>query len=354
MLTRFPSYYKYFKCIASKCMHSCCAAGWEIIIDKKTAEYYKNVKGTFGEKLKNNINFSNPANFILTQNGKCPFLDPDNLCEIYSNLGEHHLCQICKDHPRFCECYNNCIEYGLGMYCEEACKIILSQTSKLSTYEVASSEKKYNNCNAELFTYLYNCRAKIFEYLANTSINICSRISDVLWFANTIQQDIDFDMLDDEDIFSITPSQNSNIIPIIEYLLTLEPNDKNWHLYLKRCISIYNKNGNLLEDFENKNPQISTYLQNIANYYIYRYFLKGIFDGDIISYVKLMAVSIAVIRMLFLCKWIENKSLSLDDCIMITRKYSEEIECSNDNIQSFIWACYKNEIFSIENILGLF
>ena len=47
MITRYPSYYKDFKCIASKCTRSCCSVGWEIIIDKNTADYYKSVSGEF-------------------------------------------------------------------------------------------------------------------------------------------------------------------------------------------------------------------------------------------------------------------------------------------------------------------
>ena len=49
-----PSYYKNFKCIAGKCKNNCCKAGWEIDIDDDTANLYKSVNTTFGEKLKAN------------------------------------------------------------------------------------------------------------------------------------------------------------------------------------------------------------------------------------------------------------------------------------------------------------
>ena len=49
-----PNYYNAFKCIADKCNHSCCV-GWEIDIDNKTLDYYKNVEGDFGNKLRKNI-----------------------------------------------------------------------------------------------------------------------------------------------------------------------------------------------------------------------------------------------------------------------------------------------------------
>ena len=52
----FPSYYPEFRCIAGACRHSCCI-GWEIDIDPLTADFYKSAKGTFGNRLQDNIDF---------------------------------------------------------------------------------------------------------------------------------------------------------------------------------------------------------------------------------------------------------------------------------------------------------
>ena len=45
-----PFYYDDFKCIANKCIDSCCI-GWQINIDEKTYKKYKKVKGVFGKNL---------------------------------------------------------------------------------------------------------------------------------------------------------------------------------------------------------------------------------------------------------------------------------------------------------------
>ena len=101
MTVTVPFYYKDFKCIANKCRHSCCI-GWEIDIDDETFDFYKSVKGDFGKKLKSYIKSESGINsFILDKNERCPFLNKDNLCDIYIELGENNLCQICSDHPRF-------------------------------------------------------------------------------------------------------------------------------------------------------------------------------------------------------------------------------------------------------------
>lgn len=52
MIYTVPEYYNQFQCLASACPATCCA-GWQIVIDEKTQEKYRNYKGSFGNRLKN-------------------------------------------------------------------------------------------------------------------------------------------------------------------------------------------------------------------------------------------------------------------------------------------------------------
>lgn len=354
MIIEYPSYYKAFKCTASRCKTSCCSAGWEILIDKETADFYKSVPGKFGDKLRSKIDFSKQTKFKLESKGKCPFLNDNNLCDIYINLGEDHLCQICTEHPRFYECFKDRIECGLGIYCEEACRIILSQENEFTTYTEETSEIYNCEYNEKIYNYLCDNRSKIFKYLSYTSIDLNQRIADILWFANTLQQNIDSDMLDDEDIFNVSSVEEKNIEPLFMYLLKLVPNDSRWFDYLNDSIEIYKNNIEKFHIFEKQNPEIQKYLQNLAIYYIYRYFLRGVYSEDILSPVKFMAFNIAIIKTLFFSKWIENGTLNFSDCIYIVRRYAEEIECNDDNILNIHIACYEIENFSTEHLLSLF
>lgn len=351
----FPSYYKDFKCIASKCKGNCCSAGWQIFIDTKTAEHYKSIEGAFGKKLQDNIDFSGQPQFKLKPNGRCPFLDENNLCEIYSTLGPEHLCETCTEHPRFYECFNTRIECGLGIYCEEACRIILSQTSPFELYSEKTTEEfslKYDN---EIFNYLFNCRAQIFNYLrSNSALPVNSCIRDCLWFAHTIQQDINSEMLDEEEIFSVSPTCKTNIEQFFNYLLTLDQNDKNWFDYLNKSLITYKHNESKVNDFYEQTPKLNQYIQNLLNYFVYRYFLRSVYDEDLLSIFKFIAINIAILEALFFCKWIEKGKLDLMDCVMIAKKYSEEIECSDDNLDAILTSCYEDFNFSTEAILGLF
>jgi len=328
-------------------------AGWEIDIDEKSLEFYQDSNNKLKEKLKENIIISPTPHFKLDENGICPFLTEDKLCELYLNFGENSLCDICSEHPRYYEFFKDLKEGGIGLCCEEAARIILTQTEPFSTYEIDIPYENVDDYNEDLFDYLLENRKKIFDYLNDSEIPLNSKLKDVLWFANTIQQNIDFNFLDKQEIFNISSNSKSSIYFILEFLTTLEPNDPNWIPYLKNIIEIYNNNIEKYSTYTEANPNIKQYLNNIASYFIWRYFLKGTFDEEILSKVKLMVVSVGILNALFFCKWLENETISLEDCIDITRKYSEEIEYSEDNLYAFAEATYNLDFLTTESLLNI-
>lgn len=360
MILKAPNYYSQFHCIASKCKDSCCSAGWEIDIDSETKKYYDSVSGVFGKKLSENIANTNPPHFILNKNNQCPFLNENKLCDIYIKLGEERLCQICADHPRFYEWFENIKEAGIGLCCEEAARIILEQKDDFTIVSTNISDINPDyieeaDYNIELYDYLYNSRQKIISYINSSKSDINKILKNVLWYSHTLQQDIDSGLLDDEEIFDIETSATSSMKDIINYFLTLEYIDENWINYLKDSIKKYENNScNIdIKNFEKSNPQICKYLKNISLYFIWRYFLKSVFDEDVLSKVKLMYISTCMLKYLFYFKWIENGCLTPEDCINIVKKYSEEIEYSEDNVQTIYEDSYDLEIFLTENLLGL-
>ena len=354
MKLRVPEYYKEFKCIADKCKDTCCKS-WEIDIDKKTSCFYASVKGDFGRKLENNISKTEPKHFILNNNGKCPFLNECNLCEIFIKLGEENLCDICSIHPRYFEWFANIKEGGIGLCCEEAARIILSQNTPFKTFETEIEFESCDEYDKDLFSLLYNLREKLITYLGNSSIPFNLRICNILKNAGSLQKNIDSEIFSKN--FDFTDfeynSKKNDLKPLLNFFLRLEYLDNNWKQYLRKCIKKHDVSLNNFNDFENSNPQIDTYLQNIAVYFIWRYFLKGVFDCDIWSKVNLMAVSLIFLKYLFFCKWLENGSLSFDDCVIIAKKYSQEIEYSDNNLETLASAAYDNFFFSAEYLIGI-
>ena len=116
MTVYWPNYYKNFRCTAGSCLHTCCA-GWEIGIDKDSIGSFM-ADPEIADKIKD-------GGFILREDGRCPFLRDDNLCEMIVKHGEDYLCEICREHPRFYNKFDDHVEAGIGLVCEEACKLIL-------------------------------------------------------------------------------------------------------------------------------------------------------------------------------------------------------------------------------------
>jgi lysine-N-methylase len=132
-----PDFYGCFRCKAGTCQHTCCR-GWDIDIDDVTADYYQQLEGPLGEGIRQHIaDGPDGWHFCLTAEGNCPFLCSDGLCQLIRQAGDDILCDICALHPRFFQVVENGggqdIELGgVGLCCEAACELLLSETGPLT------------------------------------------------------------------------------------------------------------------------------------------------------------------------------------------------------------------------------
>lgn len=148
MRLRYPEYYEAFHCIAGACEDSCCA-GWEIDIDEESYEYYQQVSGTFGKRLRENIKeYTGEEDeryerhgFALKKERRCPFLNERNLCDIILELGEGALCYVCTHTPRNYFEYNDTREITVSPSCPEAGRLIFFRKAPVQVVEQEVSEK---------------------------------------------------------------------------------------------------------------------------------------------------------------------------------------------------------------------
>ncbi len=349
MILKMPDYCRKFRCIADKCDDSCCI-GWEIDIDSKTAELYEKTEGEFGDRLRSNITGTAVKSFILGEKERCPFLNERNLCDIIINIGEDCLCQICSDHPRYYEWFEGIKEGGIGLCCEEAARIILSQTEPFSLWEREIPGEECDEYDSELYDFLYDARGKIIAHLENCGISLKQCICDILCYGEDLQERADNGDFTATDISSAPLSGRTSIRPVLEFMLGLEPIDDKWIPYLEKCIGMTET----AEKDDFINDEYERYLRNIAAYFVWRYLMKGVYDGEFLSKIKLMAVSIAVIKHLFACGQLEKGILSLEECAVLAKNYSKEIEYCEENLEALADASYEEYCFSGEYISGLF
>ena len=168
-----PKYVKDFVCIAHRCRHSCCI-GWEIDVDPETAEHYARLNEGYGKTIAESIeDWGETPHFRLTADERCPHLDPNGLCRIILACGEDHLCEICREHPRF---YHDTVrgkEMGIGMACEEACRIILSSDVYGEFVWMEDLNGDVEACGFDALSH----RARMYEILSDRSLPYSGRLS---------------------------------------------------------------------------------------------------------------------------------------------------------------------------------
>ena len=101
MLYTIPDYYRQFHCVAGACEDTCCA-GWQIVADKSALRQYKKVTGEYRKEIRAGVDWKEGA-FRQDEEKRCYFLNEDNLCNMYTALGEKALCKTCKRYPRHIE-----------------------------------------------------------------------------------------------------------------------------------------------------------------------------------------------------------------------------------------------------------
>ena len=167
-----PKYYKDFVCIADRCRHSCCI-GWEIDVDSDTLEKYAALTEGYGKRIWESIeDMDGCPHFALSEDERCPHLDERGLCRIICEMGEGYLCDICREHPRFYNRSSKGLEAGLGLCCEEACRIILSSDEYAEM--ILLGEEEGEECFSDFDSSAF--RNEIYSVLSDKKIPYAERI----------------------------------------------------------------------------------------------------------------------------------------------------------------------------------
>ncbi|WP_405338611.1 flagellin lysine-N-methylase [Fibrobacter sp.] len=256
MILRKPDFYDQFQCIASRCTDTCCV-GWEIDIDEASLEAYNKVAGAFGERLRANIE---DGHFKLLPHDRCPFLDKDNLCEVYQHLGEEALCNICTEHPRFVEVFGDIMERGLGLCCEEAARLLLEGEGPLAftSEECDEPEDELDDDDREVRDQVLGQREWMFETLADPSIPFAEKLYKVFGYTG-------------ENPFAPFESAEA----MIGLLAKLESYGPDWDAALSRIKSRLESS----EPIVDQGFFTETESLRLLAYLIYRHYAKCLFVG---------------------------------------------------------------------------
>ena len=328
-----PDFYRNFRCLAGACRDTCCA-GWEVDIDPKTIERYASVPGSFGEKL---CRFVLDGRIVLDASERCPFLDRDNLCEIYRNLGELFLSDICREHPRFVEVFGDLKELGLGLCCEESARLLLASSEPLRFEEFLDDETPeiLSGDSLAIRDAMLEFRADMFSRLSDRKIPLPSRISEMLCLVATSQGET----------VSLPDSPAEKIWEEIwDFLSGLESLGKTWDLAMSRArkeTGLGEANG-IFSDTDG---------ERIVAYQVFRYLGKSLYDGDMLSKAKFAALFWLILQKFGRCLACEDSGVPPK--VEALKLLSKQLEYSEENMDALSRAFDEKPFLSTGSLLVL-
>ena len=381
MRFRVPGYYKQFTCIADRCIDNCCFGGWQIDIDKETIDFYDTVQGNFGDRLKKYVD--KEAGCFNLNNGQCPFLLENNLCEIYKELGPEHMGLVCTQFPRFTEYYGNIKETGIGMACEEAARIILNDSTPFILEETDIDEEEiWGEYDSSLGQSLFILRDKIMSMLDDTSLSLSDKLCVILDKCDYLQNLINnnnydeirkfcsvIDLIKDIKASSLKQDTSTSIITsndnskpdnrVIKAInmkiwwayLDLEPLNSQWQELSSNAYDYLYENSDEVCCPPYDNYLLEIYLTRLTKYYVYRYMLKASFDHNLTGKAQLIVSNLIILKDLFIFR--KGKDSNQDDkkiLMDIIHIFSREIEYSEDNISDLYDSFIFDDVFSCKSL----
>ncbi len=266
-----PSFYKNFKCIAGACPDSCCQ-GWEVDADEDSLAYYKTLSGNLRARIDSVLDKDEFGNtiFRLADKKRCPFLNQDNLCDMHIAIGGEHTPYTCRTFPRFINDFGGTREMGISFSCPIASDIMWNLTEDFDfVSEINSQPPSLNEIDAELYFKLLSYRKEAYSIVQDRKLEINKRLIRLLDYAAKIQRELDdykeyasetgfFDIFNHPEVINqewTEKVKNHNTNPTF-------PNDK--------------------------------ICENIAMYFLFRYFLTAVYDSDILSKVKMAVIGVLI------------------------------------------------------------
>lgn len=372
MIYTEPDYYKEFTCIADKCEDTCCA-GWQIVIDEASLDRYKQEKGQFQKRLKQGIDWKQGI-FKQKEEKRCAFLNEENLCEMYRNLGEDSLCDTCKHYPRHMEEFENVREYSLSVSCPEVARILLNKKEPVTFVErEVEGYEEFEDYDPFLFSILEDGREVIQKILQNRSLDISFRAALVWQLSDEMQT-----CIDEESLFSCEDildkykrglqgdelwqgellsgikhqleqyHQDENrrytyAVEMFQKLYRLELISEEWEYQLLETETLLYRKGakayqKMKQDFAAwlllHMPDWPVMAEQLLVYFIHTYFCGAVYDGMAATKTRMSVISVHYIHEMMMARWQKNEGiLDMEDVISIVYRYSRELEHSDLNLE---------------------
>ncbi len=368
-----PDFYKDFKCIAGDCLDTCCA-GWQIMIDEDTMTKYNQVPGGLGNRIHNSINPEEGCFFQYE--GRCAFLNEDNLCDLCIEGGEELFCHTCRTYPRHIEEFENVREISLAISCPEVARMLLTRQEPLQfcTEEREEPEESYDTFNYRLYALLQQTRTVMIQILQDRRWSILDRMGTALALGHDVGRRVHTKRLHqipklteqyrvaglqtyssqtEKSIRKMGQTRRDVMHRAFQILYQMEVLEPEWMPMIRQYDHVLYQQG---EEYYQKSVDTiidSTILEHLMVYFVYTYFTGSVYDGYIYEKVKFALVSTLLIQELGFARRAEKGSLKVEDIQELAHSFSKEVEHSDINLATWEREMHDNAVFSIENLVFL-
>lgn len=379
MILRVPEYYDEFSCIASRCKDSCCA-GWEIDIDDESYEYYRSVEGAFGDRLRESMFVAEDGGYRFKLKGpkRCAMLNDNNLCDLYTALGEEALCEVCTEYPRFSLVYGQVEQKALSLSCEEVGRILFGRTEPEQLIDIElPGDCEDDEEDPQYVAFMEWVQKEAVAILQNREWSITERTREFLAWCDRVQTIINYSQAkDDLSILEAWKNQDADreireweqkniegkekparnlsyedFCDRFEIFLDMEELDEEWINTKAEFEQIYHEDTyeKLLLAYLNSKDYSELGYEHLLVYFVYRYLMNAVYDYDILSYAKMIVVATLVVRDMDAARFQRNGgSFTMFDRIDVARIFSKEVEHSEGNAEDLKEMCMMEEIASVD------
>lgn len=339
MKLTYPDYVPDFHCLAGACPDTCCK-DWQIILDDDTLRRYEAIPGELGERIRRNLITEDGETRFALRNGACALLRADGLCPIQAEYGLEALCTTCRTHPRFIEEYGASQELSLSVSCPEAARLLLERKTKIAFLTETTPEPvtDENDLDADLYFALLRARETALSLMQEARLSVEDRLVLLLRFSERVQGLLDGGRLSAVERLCETFSHPASWLRPLRMGRRKRAREAPFYpawAVLGQMEHLTGEFRRLLDAGIRKEPErfdsaaFSRQEENLAVYFLFRYFLKAVNDGQLCIRVQSCVFHLLAVRALYAV----SGGCGLEDYIRAVSLYSKEVEHSDENLR---------------------
>jgi hypothetical protein len=318
------------------------------VVDEEALADYQNAPGELRETILNNLHTDEDGDvcFRLRENGVCALLDGDGLCPIQRQWGEEHLCGHCGAYPRFIEEYGCLTESCIAISCPEGARLVLEGgVLPLNQWDDGGDEPPFDGVDEDLLHGLIKSRENAFRLMSRREASVWRRLAALLDYAGILQDCVDQGTAL-EYVLPPEPKPGGQVgemqslaVRLLELLAGLEPLRPEWPVLLrKRSCELRALDreayAQLTADFQAAWPEWEVQLERLADYFLFRHWLKVVNDDLLYGRAALTAAGCVALFHLAALAWNEDKSFDLKALSLLWAAFSREVEHLDENFDT--------------------